>query len=91
MEQQKKAVQSGYWPLLRYNPDLLIQGRNPLQIDSAPPSISLDKYIYNETRYTMLLHSKPQDAHELYKKAVDDVAKRWKWYEYWAQMNVERS
>lgn len=91
MEQQKKAVQSGYWPLLRYNPDLLIEGKNPLQIDSAPPSISLDKYIYNETRYTMLLHSKPQEAHELYKKAVNDVAMRWNWYQHWAQMNVERS
>jgi pyruvate-ferredoxin/flavodoxin oxidoreductase len=91
MEQQKKAVQSGYWPLLRYNPDLLIEGKNPLQIDSAPPSISLDKYIYNETRYTMLLHSKPQEAHELYKKAVEDVAMRWKLYQHWAQMNVERS
>jgi pyruvate-ferredoxin/flavodoxin oxidoreductase len=90
MEQQKKAVQSGYWPLMRYNPDLLAEGKNPLQIDSATPSISLDKYIYNETRYTMLLHSNPQEAHELYKKAVDDVAMRWKWYQHWAQMNVER-
>jgi pyruvate-ferredoxin/flavodoxin oxidoreductase len=91
MEQQKKAVQSGYWPLIRYNPDLLNEGKNPLQIDSASPSISLDKYIYNETRYTMLLHSKPHDAHALYEKAVDDVAMRWKWYQHWAQMNMERS
>jgi pyruvate-ferredoxin/flavodoxin oxidoreductase len=90
MEQQKKAVQSGYWPLLRYNPDLLNLGKNPLQTDSSEPSISLDKYIYNETRYTMLLHSYPEDARELYNKAAEDVSRRWNWYKHWAQMNVDR-
>ncbi|HEX2957089.1 MAG TPA: pyruvate:ferredoxin (flavodoxin) oxidoreductase [Chitinispirillaceae bacterium] len=90
MLQQKKAVQSGHWPLLRYNPDLLSQGKNPLQIDSAAPSLSLDKYIYNETRYAMLKYSYPQDAEKLYMKAVDDVNRRWKWYEHLSQMYAER-
>lgn len=91
MEQQKRAVQSGYWPLLRYNPDLQLQGRNPLQIDSAAPSLPLDKYIYNETRYTMLLYNSPEDAKKLFMKASQDVENRWKWYKHWSQMNVERS
>jgi pyruvate-ferredoxin/flavodoxin oxidoreductase len=91
MEQQKKAVRCGYWPLIRYNPDLLKSGQNPLQIDSAPPSLSLDEYIYNETRYTMLLQSNPEDARELYKKAATDVGMRWKWYRHWADMAYERS
>src|SRR5688572_30711489 len=54
MEQQKLAVQSGYWPLIRYNPARREQGLNPLVIDSRAPTIPLQKYIYNETRYTML-------------------------------------
>jgi pyruvate-ferredoxin/flavodoxin oxidoreductase len=91
MEQQKKAVRCGYWPLIRYNPDLLKSGQNPLQIDSAAPSLSLEEYIYNETRYTMLIHSNPEDARELYKKAATDVGMRWKWYKHWADMVYERS
>ena len=62
MDQQKAAVNSGYWPLFRYNPDLVAQGKNPFQLDSRPPSIRLKDYIYNETRYTMLVKSNPEDA-----------------------------
>ncbi len=86
LDQQKLAVQSGYWPLFRYNPDLVAQGKNPLQMDSRPPSIPLEKYIYNETRYTMLTHSAPEAAAQLLKEAQDDVRKRWKLYEHWATM-----
>ncbi len=60
MDQQKAAVQSGYWPLYRYNPDLVKLGKNPLQLDSRAPSLPLEKYVYNETRYTMLAHSDPE-------------------------------
>ena len=65
LDQQKAAVQSGYWPLYRYNPDLAKQGKNPLQLDSKAPSLPLEKYIYNETRYTMLVHSDPEAAKQL--------------------------
>ena len=74
MDQQKAAVQSGYWPLFRYNPDLVAQSKNPFQLDSRPPCIRLKNYIYNETRYTMLAKSNPEDAKELYKLAQEDVA-----------------
>ena len=47
-------MNSGYWPLFRYNPKLAEQGKNPFQLDSRPPSLPLKNYIYNETRYTML-------------------------------------
>jgi pyruvate-ferredoxin/flavodoxin oxidoreductase len=80
MDQQKAAVQSGYWPLYRYNPDLVKLGKNPLQLDSRAPSLPLDKYIYNETRYTMLAHSDPESAKRLLKLAEEDVQKRWKLY-----------
>ncbi|HBY63877.1 MAG TPA: pyruvate:ferredoxin (flavodoxin) oxidoreductase, partial [Solibacterales bacterium] len=86
LEQQKLAVNSGYWPLYRYNPDLALQGKNPFQLDSKAPTISLDKYIYNETRYTMLRHSAPEQAAQLLKAAQADVQYRWKLYEHWAAL-----
>jgi len=84
MEQQKAAVNSGYWPLFRYNPDLAAEGKNPFQLDSRAPSIALKQYIYNETRYTMLVKSNPEQAKELLKEAEHDVASRWKLYDYMA-------
>ncbi len=89
LDQQKAAVQSGYWPLFRYNPSLAEQGKNPLQLDSKAPSIPLEKYVYNETRYTMLVKSDPQAAKELLALAQDDVRKRWRLYEHWAAMQVD--
>jgi pyruvate-ferredoxin/flavodoxin oxidoreductase len=86
LDQQKAAVQSGYWPLFRYNPDLAGQGKNPFQLESKAPSIPLDRYIYNETRYTMLKHSNPEAAAVLLKEAQEDVLKRWKVYEHWATL-----
>jgi pyruvate-ferredoxin/flavodoxin oxidoreductase len=88
LEQQKAAVQSGYWPLFRYNPALRAQGRNPLVLDSRPPSLPLAKYIYNETRYTMLAQSNPAAAKELLALAERDVQDRWRLYEYLAAQSM---
>ena len=84
MEQQKAAVQSGYWPLFRFNPVLAGEGKNPLHIDSRPPSLPLEKYVYNETRYTMLVQSRPEVASQALKLAEEDVKARWELYEKWA-------
>src|SRR5437588_8358625 len=65
MDQQKNAVLSGYWPLMRFNPELAKAGKNPLQLDSRSPTMPLQKYIYNESRYTMLAQSNPDAAREL--------------------------
>jgi pyruvate-ferredoxin/flavodoxin oxidoreductase len=81
LEQQKLAVQSGYWPLFRYNPALAAQGKSPLQLDSRPPSIPIEKYMYNETRFTILKNSDPKTAQELLRLAQEDVNDRWKLYE----------
>jgi len=86
LKQQKAAVDSGYWPLLRYNPELAKEGKNPLQLDSKPPAISLEEYAYNETRYSMLLKSKPEHAKVLLKQAQEDVLSRWALYEHLAKM-----
>ena len=81
MEQQKAAVQSGYWPLFRFNPVLAREGKNPLHIDSRAPSLPLEKYVYNETRYTMLVKSRPEVASQALKLAEEDVKARWELYE----------
>jgi len=80
LDQQKLAVQSGHWPLMRYNPDAKA-GQPKFVLDSREPSIPLEQYIYNETRYTMLRQSDPEAAKELLGLAQQDVDNRWKRYE----------
>ncbi|MEA2021632.1 MAG: thiamine pyrophosphate-dependent enzyme, partial [Candidatus Caldatribacteriota bacterium] len=81
LNQQKLAVQSGYWPLIRYNPTLAKEGKNPLQLDSKPPSIPLEDYIYNENRYKMLTRNMPEEAKKLLKEAQEGVNKQWRMYQ----------
>jgi pyruvate-ferredoxin/flavodoxin oxidoreductase len=86
LEQQKLAVQSGYWPLMRYNPDLRETGKNPFQLDSKAPSIRLKDYSYREARFTMLARANPQLAGDLLKEAQDDVERQWRVYSARATM-----
>jgi pyruvate-ferredoxin/flavodoxin oxidoreductase len=86
LEQQKLAVESGYWPLMRYNPALRESGKNPFQLDSAAPSIRLKEYSYREARYTMLARSNPDLAAELLREAQDDVERQWRVYSARAAM-----
>jgi len=90
-DQQKLAVTSGHWPLFHYNPDLTKAGKNPMVLDSKAPSIPLQKYAYNETRYTMLAQSNEDAAERLLKLAQQDVDKRWKLYEQLAAMNGNKT
>ena len=84
LDQQKLAVQSGHWPLFRYNP-AAAPGQANFSLDSKAPSIPLEQYIYNETRYTMLRQSNPDEAKLLLTEAQQDVTDRWKRYEALAQ------
>ncbi len=86
LDQQKLAVTSGHWPLFRYNPMLAEGGKNPFVLDSKAPTVPLEKYIYNETRYTMLRQAHPDHAAVLLKGAQEEVNERWKLYEYLAAM-----
>jgi pyruvate-ferredoxin/flavodoxin oxidoreductase len=86
LDQQKAAVQSGYWPLMRYNPALRDEGKNPFQLDSKAPSIPLKDYAYQEARYTMLVRSHPEVAKELLREAQDDVERQWRVYSARAAM-----
>jgi pyruvate-ferredoxin/flavodoxin oxidoreductase len=88
MDQQKLAVQTGYWPLFRYNPELVKQGKNPLQLDSRPPSLPLQKYMLNETRFNILNHADAEAAKRLLELAEEDVRTRWELYEKLASLPV---
>ena len=90
IDQQKLAVTSGHWPLFRYNPTLTKEGKNPFVLDSKAPSIPLEQYIYNETRYTMLVNSNPEEAKKLLVAAQDNVNDRWKLYAHMAAMSFEK-
>ena len=81
LNQQKLAVQTGYWPLYRYNPDLVAEGKNPFILDSKAPTLPLEQYAYNETRYRMLLQSDEHRAETLMEQAKHDVQDRWQQYQ----------
>jgi pyruvate-ferredoxin/flavodoxin oxidoreductase len=91
MQQQKLAVDSGYWPLYRYNPRLTDEQKNPFQLDSSDPKISLQDYIYTEGRYRMLQQSDPVVAKFLLGQAEKAVARRWQQYKQLAEAKVEAS
>jgi pyruvate-ferredoxin/flavodoxin oxidoreductase len=90
-DQQKKAVACGHWPLYRFDPRLKQQGKNPLQLDSKPPSLSFEEYAYNETRYRALKQSKPEAAAELLKLASSDAAQRYALMEQLAKLQCPAS
>ena len=88
LAQQKLAVQSGHWPLFRFDPRRIVEHESPLQLDSRPPSVALEDYIYNEARYSMLKQNHPEEAALLLEQARQDIRDRWKVYEMWAQMGA---
>jgi len=85
MQQQKLAVDSGYWPLYRYNPRLVEENKNPFQLDSSDPKIALQDYIYTEGRYRMLQQSEPAVANFLLAQAQKAVSRRWQQYKQLAE------
>lgn len=89
LDQTKLAVQSGHWPMFRYDPRLAIEGKNPLQIESKEPSIPFSQYAYNETRYKMLTQMNEERAEELMKEAQHDAKTRWTLYQQMASMHYE--
>ncbi|HLW54548.1 MAG TPA: pyruvate:ferredoxin (flavodoxin) oxidoreductase [Candidatus Angelobacter sp.] len=88
---QKLAVNSGHWPLFRYDPRRLKKGENPLQMDSQPPSIPLEQYLYSEDRYTSLKQTHPDEARHLLEEARQDTLDQWNMYQKWARTAVNPS
>jgi pyruvate-ferredoxin/flavodoxin oxidoreductase len=77
---QKMAVDSGYWPLYRFDPRAATEGKNPFQLDSKDPSVALKDYIYTEGRYRILQQSDPEAAKYLLGQAQQAVNERWRHY-----------
>ncbi|MFZ1396901.1 MAG: 4Fe-4S dicluster domain-containing protein, partial [Candidatus Promineifilaceae bacterium] len=87
LEQQAAAVNSGHWPLYRFNPEMAGTEHNPFTLDSQAPKQSLESYIYREGRYRILQQSNPQAAERLLELAKKDVADRWATYKQLAGIN----
>jgi len=81
LEQQKLAVDSGYWPLFRYDPRLADRGESGFKLDSGPPRIGLDKFMANETRFSILRHVDPARAAELGAAAQEQARRRYAHYQ----------
>ncbi|RJP61703.1 MAG: pyruvate:ferredoxin (flavodoxin) oxidoreductase [Candidatus Auribacter fodinae] len=88
LDEQKKAVNSGHWPLFRYNP-MLSGTQNPLQLDSREPSISFKDYAGGENRYRSLYQANPEQAEELLSLAEHDVKNRFRLYQQLASIKAE--
>jgi pyruvate-ferredoxin/flavodoxin oxidoreductase len=80
MRQQKLAVECAHWPLYRYRPAAVDDGRHEFVLDSQPPSIPLKDYAYREIRYRMLSYTKPEEAKRLLANAQADIDQRWRVY-----------
>ena len=90
LDQQKLAVDSGHWPLYRFNPKMAAEGKNPLKLESKAPSIPFKQYAYNETRYRMLSKSHPDAAKRLLELAQQDVNEKWQLYSGMANLNYSK-
>jgi pyruvate-ferredoxin/flavodoxin oxidoreductase len=87
-EQAKLAVECGYWTLLRYDPRLADQGKNPLQIDSKEPNWdAYDEYLMSETRYAQLKTINPAEAADLLATNKKEAQKRYMNYRRMAAMD----
>lgn len=81
LNQQHLAVESGYWPLFRFNPMMRDIGQNPFRLDSLRPTISLKEYAYNELRYRALDTDHHAAAEVLLNQAQKAVNERYQWYQ----------
>jgi len=90
LNEQKKAVACGHWPLYRFDPRLKEQGKNPLQLDSKAPTVDFEEYAYGENRYRSLKQSKPEMAAELMKLATKDAAERYALMQQLAALKCEQ-
>ena len=77
----KKAVEAGYWPLYRYNPDLAAEGKNPFTLDSKPATADFREFILGENRYSALKQQFPEAAAELFERAEKEAKDKFEYYQ----------
>ena len=85
-EQEKNAVDAGYWHLYRYNPELKEDGKNPFILDSKEPKASFRDFLKSEVRYTSLSKTFPEIAEDLFEEAEKDAKERYETYKRLAEM-----
>ena len=79
-KQQKEAVESNYWQLYHYNPELIAKGENPFKMDSKEPSKSYREFLMSENRYASLLRRSPEEGEELLDASEEDARQTYKRY-----------
>jgi len=86
--EMKLAVDTGYWPLYRFNPDLKKEGKNPFQLDMKEPSVDPQEFINNEVRFKALDKQFPEEAVRLQKLLKDSLKARWETLKKLAEHDV---
>jgi len=86
-EHMKMAVQSGHWPIYRYNPDLIHEGKNPMNLDSKEPSVPLRDFLMSETRFSQLAKSHPEEAEAHFEIAQKEALAHYRQYKRLADMD----
>jgi len=86
-EETQHAVESGYWPLFRYDPRRALRGENPLVIDSKAPNGTVQEFLMGENRFAALAKSNPDDAKRLREAVEHEVNERWKILTLMAEAN----
>jgi len=89
--QQMLAVKSGHWPLFRFDPDKIKQGKNPMHLDSAEPSIPYRDFVKTETRFSMLWQTHPEEAERFLEQAQQDVKNRYHYYKQLSELEWNES
>ncbi|MGB2908548.1 MAG: pyruvate:ferredoxin (flavodoxin) oxidoreductase [Candidatus Aminicenantaceae bacterium] len=85
-QEEKLAVDSGYWLLYRFNPDLAAEGKNPLMLDSREPKLEYGEFLKNEVRYRTLEQQYPEQAKILFKRAAEEARQRYETYKRLAEV-----
>ena len=89
--QQNLAVKSGHWPLFRFDPGKIKQGKNPMHLDSPEPSIPYRDFVKTETRFSMLWQTHPGDAERFLEQAQQDVQNRYRYYKQLSELDWSES
>ena len=83
--EMKRAVDSGYWPLYRYDPRRIDEGKNPFQLDSKEPTLGYQEFLNGEVRYASLHKSFPRNAETLFAQAEEEARVRYEGYKKMAE------
>ena len=84
-EEEKRAVEAGYWILYRFDPRLKAEGKNPFILDSKEPTADFKEFLMGEVRYSSLTRTFPERAEELFKRAEEDIKERYQQYRRMAE------